>query len=74
MNESEIQELERIIDEQQERIEALEDALDECAEIAGVLEEECPSISSKARARVLEHILQITHILTNRQQAGGSDE
>ena len=68
MTENEVRELEQIIDEQQERIEALEEAL-------------CDLVSYAENARMLQYTDQqglISNVgrakqLLDRQQAGGND-
>ena len=71
MTENEVRELEQIIDQQQERIEVLEEALAECAEIVGLIGKEITEMSASTRAQVFEHILKLMEL--NRQQAGGND-
>lgn len=71
MNESEIQELERIIDEQQERIDALEEALSHIANpnADGGAIDKCP-----ASVPLERYYEGIAGRVLDRQQAGGSHE
>jgi len=72
MTETEIQDLEQIIDEQQERIEALEEALHECSQVLGWMQEDCPNLRVSTQTKLLRAAMRLHHL--ERQQAGGNDD